>query len=119
MIGLIINHLGREYKIGSKDKFDTYLLISLISHREEFILEGGIGKIASFQKIRNELKVEVEIDDFKECELSPSITEKNNTSEIGVEYYRMTDARDLEWEWEQKLKRFYNLEKILKEEGLL
>ena len=90
MIGLIINHLGREYKIGSKDKFDTYLLISLISHREEFILEGGIGKIASFQKIRDGLKVEVEIDDFKECELSPSITEESNTSEIGVEYYRMT-----------------------------
>lgn len=119
MTGLIINHLGREYKIASKEKIGIDFIASLISHRDEFVLEGGRGEIASFQKIRDGLDIEVEIASLNESELSPLITEDNDTSEIGYEYSKMVEERDSEWEWNQKLNRFYALEKVLKEEGLI
>ena len=118
MTGLIINHLGRENKIASKEKIGTCFIASLISHRDEFILEGR-GEIASFQKIRDGLGIEVEIASLNESELSPPITEDNDTSEIGYEYSKMVEVRDSEWEWNQKLNRFYALEKVLREEGLI
>ena len=117
MIGLIVKHLGREYKIGHADS-GVAIISSLVLSRDEFILEGG-GFIHSFQKIRDGIEFEVEIAEFAEA--SPLITKENDISEIDVEYLKMMKERkeDPKWEWKQKLKQFQKIEAVLKEEGLI
>jgi hypothetical protein len=115
MVGLIVKHLGRMYKIGCVSS-GVSIVSSLVLHRDEFILE-GCGFIQSFQKIREGIEFEVEVAEFDES--SELITEDNDFSEIDPEYFEMIEKRNPEWEWEQKLKIFHQIKCILKEEGLI
>ncbi len=110
MTGLIIKYLDREYKL------EGTMISSLVLHRNEFILEGG-RFVSSFQKIREGIEFEVEVVEFdKESE---PLSQDSKLLDIDTEYSTMMEERDLEWEWEQKLKMFREIESILEEEGLL
>ncbi|SFL30868.1 hypothetical protein SAMN05216357_11828 [Porphyromonadaceae bacterium KH3CP3RA] len=117
MIGLIIKHMGKEYKVGNSYK-GVSITSSLVLHRNEFILEGE-GVIASFQRIRDGIEFEVEISDINETEISLPLSEKNNSLEIDPEYSRMLTERNSEWEWNEKRKMFYEIRSILIKEGFL
>lgn len=118
MIGFIITHLGRQYKIGPLDA-NAHIFATLA--RDEFILEGGglDPFISSFQKIRDGIEFEVEVTEFDET--SAPITGDNYMDIVYVdpEYQKKLDGRSEDWEWEWKLERFRRIESILKEEGLI
>ena len=115
MIGLIVQYLGREYRIGRCDS-SVSIIASLVLHRDEFVFEGG-GSIQSFQKIRNGIEFEVKVSEFSDA--SELITKDNDFSEIDPEYTKIVEKRDAEWEWNRKLEQFHKIERILKEEGLI
>ncbi len=117
MIGLIIKHMGKEYKVGNSHK-GVSIISSLVLHRNEFILEGD-GGIASFQRIREGIEFEVEVLDLNETEISLPMSEENNSVEIDPEYLRMLSERNSEWEWNEKRRTFYEIRNILIKEGLL
>ncbi len=117
MTGLIIKHMGKEYKVGNPYK-GVSITSFLISHRNEFILEGE-GMIASFQRIRDGIEFEVEISDINETEISLPLSEENNSLEIDPEYSKMLTERNSEWEWNEKRKTFYEIRNVLIKEGLI
>ena len=108
MVGLIVKYLGREYKVT-----DT-IISSLVLHREEFIFEGG-GILHSFQKIRDDILYEVEVAEFDEV----SKPLPKGVNQIDPEYSKMIEERDSDCELNQKLKLFFEIKAILKEEGLI
>ena len=110
MIGLIVKHLNEKYQ------FCGCMIASLVSHREEFILEGG-GYISSFQKVRDGIEFEVQVSEFEEA--TELISENNDFTEIDPEYAKMRQERDAEWDRNRRLKMFYEMENILKEEGYI
>ncbi|MCE5204767.1 MAG: hypothetical protein LLF80_01485 [Porphyromonadaceae bacterium] len=116
MIGLIIKYNGKEYIVGNAHK-GVFIISSLVVHRNEFILEGGV--VASFQTIRDGIEFEVEISDINETEISLPISEENDSVEIGPEYSRMLTERNSEWEWNEKRRTFYEIRSILIKEGFL
>ena len=59
MIGLIVKHLGKEYRDGSNDSFVS-IVANLILSRDEFILE-GTGFLQSFQKIEMVLNLNLKL----------------------------------------------------------
>lgn len=116
MIGLLIKYNGKVYKVGNSDK-GVFIISSLVVHRNEFILEGGV--VASFQTIREGIEFEVEVSDINETDISLPISEESNCVEIDPEYSRMLTGRNSEWEWNEKRRTFYEIRSILIKEGIL
>lgn len=114
MKGFVITYLGKRCKIGSDDSFAT-MICSLVIQRNEFILEGGNlsgSRIGSWQRIQEGLEVEIEVAEFDD------VSEDCYTL-VDPEYNNIVKEKDelLEWNW--KLEKFREIEKILKEENLL
>lgn len=120
MVGYIVKHLGRVYKIGTDN--EDFSVSSCIV-REEFILEGGsisFPFISSYQKLREGLEFEFEVAEFEEAS-EPLSEYKNPVFEIDSEYTKMMEEIDSDWnlEWAWKLKKFREMEAILIEEGII
>lgn len=111
MLGLIVKHLGRTYKIGSlREQVSVIALINM----HYFCIEGGCSDpfICSFQKLREGLEFEVEVAEFDDP--SDPISEKNQIIEIDPEYRQM--ASDPDFGLDYKLEMFRRLESILKKD---
>jgi hypothetical protein len=115
MTGFLIQHMGREYRIGVPDS-EVSVICTLLASRNEFIVEGGSLDhpfISSFQTIKDDLEITIEIAEFDQA--SEPISEKN-PGIVDPDYAKKMDSFS-EWDW--KLEQFYKIEAILKSEGLL
>lgn len=108
MIGLLTRRKEREYRIPG------FLLISLLSNHQRFLLE-GTGHIFSSQKIKEGIEYDFVIAEFGEP--SEQISKENDFSERDCEFEEELFSEDRQWKY--KLQLFQRLEAILKEEGLI
>lgn len=104
MIGLVTKKDGREYRI------PEFVILSLISDQQRFLLEGA-GYIFSSQRIKDGIEYEFIISEFEE----PS--EQISAPELDPEFEEMLFSE--ENQWKLKLQSYRKLEAILKERGSL
>lgn len=106
MMGLIVKHGDRVYKVG---KLGQGVMLASCIVRKEFVLEAAQGYVAVFRNLREGIEFEVEVAEFDEA--SEPLSENNRA--IIEPGYRSEEEPD----W--KLKQFRKFERILKAEGLL
>lgn len=114
MLGLIVKYSDKIYKAGVSGEGIT--LISTVV-RNTFIIETSSKSypfVNIFLKFRENIEVEIEVAEFDEA--STPLSENDNPGIIDPDYKKMIESESNE-EW--MLKRFHELETILKEKGEL
>ncbi len=114
MTGLVVRHSGKEH-IARHSGNRLSIILSLIAHRNEFILEGG--DVAYFSSVKDDMEFEFEVIDLSAD--SASSSKENPFQYIDEEYSNMLAERTQQYEWNQKLADFYQIREVLLEEGLI
>lgn len=115
MIGLVIRHKGKEHTLKQSNN-RAHLILTLVQHRKELILEGE--DVALFTTVKDDAEFEFDVIDLNKIEITSSAKE-NNFQYIDEEYSKMIDERTPQYEWDEKLATFYEIKNILLEEGLI
>ena len=108
MIGLKIIRNGQEFRI------PNFLVLNINANQNKLVVEAG-GYFFVYKRLNVGDKFEFEITDFD----NPTELISNDFNHSEVDGQLVESMKEEDWDLQQDLIQFKNLEKILKEEGVI